>query len=160
MRHLALLAALALALVACGGGAAPSFDPNSPPTGPLVALSECDGPPDEPVEADVEGIELPPDATITSVTPQGPLINLTAYIPVTPVNVRLFYENRDDLEILIIEDEIFEAELLVSNGTHRTYVKASAICQTGSTAVIVVAAELDADGLPVPAGALGGGQNE
>lgn len=153
-RPLGLLLALGLLVAACGGDATTGFDPNQPATGPLTALAECDGPPEAEAFPPVEGATLHPDTTITSVTDQGPLVNVTGYIPITPVNVRLWYEAQDDLELIIIEDEIFEAELLVSDGTHRTYVKASAICQTGSTMLGVVAEELDADSLPVPAGAL------
>ena len=130
------------------------LDPNAPPTGPLTALAECDDPLDQEPHDPVAGAELHPEAVVDSVTPQGPLTTLTAYVPVTPVNIRLWYEQRDDLEIIIIEDEVFEAELLVSNGEYRTYVKASAICQTGSTMVATVAEELSAAELPVPAGAL------
>ncbi len=147
------LVVLALLVTACGGGAAPTvYDPNLPPTGPLTALSEC-GPLPEPVQEEpVEGAQLPADAIMTSVTEQGPLTTITAEVRTTPVNVRLAYEARDDIELIIVEDEVFEAELLVTDGQHRTYIKASAICQTGTTVLAIVAAE-DADApLPVPAG--------
>lgn len=61
------------------------------------------------------------------------------------------YAERDDLEIFFIEDEIYESEAMVGNGTHRTYVKATAVCDRGSRLLLVVAPELDAAGLPVPA---------
>ena len=147
----------------------PTFDPNQPATGPLVALPDCE---DSPVasaagadggtgdEQGPDGITLPdgialPEGTVPSqAVPQGPITTVTGYVPVTPVNVRLGFEAREDLEAIIIEDEVFEAEVLVSDATHRTYVKATAICATGSTVTAMVAAELDAQGLPVPAGAL------
>lgn len=153
--HLLLALSLCTILVGCADETVPvAMDPNAPPTGPLTALAECEEPPDAEPFDPVEGAELHPEAVVDSVTPQGPLTSMTAYVPVTPVNIRLWYENRDDLEIIIIEDEVFEAELLVSNGEHRTYVKASAICQTGSTMVATVAEELAAAELPVPAGAV------
>lgn len=148
--------ALAAALVTACGDDASSFDPDQPPTGPLVALPECEEPPagtDDPMP---EGAALPDGLAVSQVVPQGPITTLTGYVPTTPVNVRLGYEAREDLELIIIEDEVFESEMLVSTGTRRTYVKATAICATGSTVTAMVADELDAEGLPVPAGALDG----
>lgn len=138
----------------CEGSQQTGVDPNAPATGPLMALSECEDMPEPADVADVVGAQLPEGAVVTSSVVQGPLTNVTAQVPTTPVNIRLAFEQRDDLQILVIEDEVFEAELLVSDGTHRTYLKASAICQTGSTLLAVVAPENSAgDALPVPAGA-------
>ncbi len=147
------LATVLVALLAgCEGASQPAFDPNQPATGPLTALSECGELP-EPIEADpVVGAALPEGAVVTSVTVQGPLTTIIAEVPTTPVNIRIEYEERGDLELLTAEDEVFEAELLVSDGSHRTYVKASAICQTGTTLLAIVAAEDDAAPLPTPAG--------
>lgn len=143
-----------LLLIGCGDADSQTgFDPNEPPTGPLTALSECGALP-APAEVPVpDGAQLPDGAVVTSSLEQGPLVNVTAEVHTTPVNIRLAYEARDDLELIVVEDEVFEAELLVSDGTHRTYIKASATCQTGSTVLAVVAPENDDAPLPVPSAA-------
>lgn len=53
----------------------------------------------------------------------------------------------------MIEDEVHESEVLVANGTHRTYVKANAVCQTGSNLTATVGREEDATAVPIPTGA-------
>lgn len=143
-------AAAVVTLTACGGG-----QQTTPPvdlTGPLEALPPC-GP--APAPADVEppeGLVLPADAVVTGVTTRGPLSQVTGYVAMTPVQVRMYYEGRSDLEQLQIEDEVFEAEILVSDGSRRTFVKARAVCSQGSDVVAVVAAETDAAAVPAPAG--------
>lgn len=152
-----VLALVVMAATACAGSqGAATFDPDQPPTGPLVALPDCEDPPIGTDDPTPEGAALPDELAVSQVVPQGPITTLTGYVPTTPVNVRLGYEAREDLELIIIEDEVFESEMLVSTGTRRTYVKATAICATGSTVTAMVADELDAEGLPVPAGALDG----
>lgn len=140
------------ALTACSG-AGSSFASDA--TGPLTALPECAPAPPE-VEVDpglLEGAELPEGAVLTSALAQDPIVNLTAYVDGTPVEVRNEFELRRGIDIIVIEDEVFEAELLVSNGTHRTYLRVGATCSTGSTLIAVVAPELEADALPLPPGA-------
>lgn len=140
---------LAFAVSACAGE---TTDPlTGDPTGPLLALAPCSTPPPA-IDEQVEGIVLPEQARIGEVTEQGPLTQVTGYIPKTPPQVRMEFEQRDDLEVFTLEDEIFEAEALVSNGTHRTYLKVQAICQEGSQFVAVVAAEVEAEQVPTPQG--------
>ena len=118
---------------------------------PLEALPDCSEPPDPSGEAP-EGFIAPEGTVIQAVTPQKPLINVTAYIPATPGKVRQEYAKLEGIEVLISEDEIFEAEMLVSDGDHRTYAKVTAICREGSNMLAVVAPELEAGALPTPAG--------
>ncbi len=99
--------------------------------GPLVALPECDAPP-EGVEADVDGLVLPEGAVVTEVEDLGKLVSVRAYIEQTPVQVRLFYAKEPGLELFEIEDEIYEAEVLFGSGHYRSYVKVQAQCQQGS----------------------------
>jgi hypothetical protein len=118
----------------CGGAAETGFDPNQPAVGPLTALGDC-GPLPEPA-ADVAvpaGAVLPDGAVVTSATPQDPLVTLTAEVHATPVEIRVAFEARDDVELIVVEDEVWESEILLSDGTHRTYLRSSAICATGST---------------------------
>src|SRR3712207_862582 len=91
-----------LALVACGGGspAAPVPDPAAP----LEALPGCSEQPVPTAEAP-EGFIAPEGTIIQAVTPQKPLVNVTAYIAATPGKVRADYSRIDGIEVLISEDE-------------------------------------------------------
>lgn len=143
-------AAIVLTLTACGGGQQTPQPGDL--TAPLEVLPAC-GP--APAPADVElppGLVLPDDTVVTSVTTRGPLSQVTGYVAMTPVQLRRYYEERGDLEQLQIEDEVFEAEILVSDGSRRTFVKARAACSQGSDVFAVVAAETDAGAVPAPAG--------
>ena len=99
--------------------------------GPLVALPECDAPP-QGVPADVSGLVLPDDAVVTSVEDVGDLVSVRAYVEQTPIQVRQFYAKEPGLELFEIEDEIYEAEVLFGGGEYRSYVKVQAQCQQGS----------------------------
>lgn len=148
MRHRSRV--LAAALVAClGCGPEPISPLDADPDDPLAALPPCEDPPAGSGE-EVAGIELPEDAVVTEVTEGQPLTTVLGYSSRTPVQIRRDYAERDDLEIFFIEDEIYESEALLGNGTHRTYMKARAVCDRGSRLLLVVAPELDAAGLPVP----------
>ena len=105
--------------------------------GPLTQLEPC-SPAPEGVEDEVEGLVLPPDAVLTEVQQQGALIRVDAYVEQTPVEVRMFYGDADGLEILEIEDEVVEAEILFGAGDFRSYVKALAVCERGSTVIAFV----------------------
>ncbi len=122
--------------------------------GPLLGLPPCQAPPEAmaDVDVDVEGLDWPDGAIVTNVQPGDPLVTVTGYIATTPVRVRQYYQGRDDLEIMEIEDEIFEAEALFDNGTHRNYIKAQAVCREGTRLLGVVAPDVDAKGLPAPQG--------
>lgn len=160
-RAAAAAAAAVLVLAGCTGGdsddepGAASASPSSQPTsggkralpqddgGPLEGLPGCEEPPaGEPV--DVEGLSLPDEAVVTSVSEQGPLTTVQGYVAQTPITVRRFYEGRDDIQVLEIEDEVLEAEVLYAGGEFRTYVKAQAACAEGSTLLAVVGPAGDA----------------
>ena len=134
-------------LSACAGGSAAGGGAGTP----LQALPVCSEPPPITAEAPT-GFTAPDGAIVQAVTPQDPLTSVTAYIAKTPEAVRQAYESLDGIEVLSSEDEIFEAELLVTDGEHRTYVKATAACQQGSHLLAVVAPEAEAGILPTPAG--------
>ncbi|CAN5272014.1 hypothetical protein BH23ACT9_BH23ACT9_09440 [soil metagenome] len=132
----------------CGGPEA-RIDLDSPAA--LAALPDC-GPVPEGIDADVDGLVVPPGTLLTDVTANGPITTISGYTPLTPIAIRQHYEQQSDLEVLVIEDEVFEAEALVSDGSHRTYVKANAVCADGSRLLAIVAPELEGDLLPVPDG--------
>ena len=148
VRRVAVTLLAAALLVAGCSDPQPALTKQGDPLGALEALADCQGTPAAEGEAP-EGLLLPEGAVIQKVTPQGPLVNVTAYVPLTPVQFEQSYRELD-VEILISENEIYEAEMLVSDGTHRNFLKAAALCKNGSSVLAVVAPEVDAEGLPVP----------
>lgn len=120
---------------------------------PLAGLGPCDLELDEPVDEQIEGLVLPPDAVVTRVSRQDPLVNVQGYVPFTPIQTRVFFQTRAELEVIQAEDEVREAELLVADGTHRMFLKAQAVCESGSVFIAVIAPEVAADAVPVPTGA-------
>ena len=157
MRSLPLSAALCSILLCCsctGGQSSASGETADEPSsgasssgvatpepvesgGPLTQLEACNPVP-EGVEDEVEGLVLPPTAVLTKVEQQGGLIRVDAYVEQTPIEVRMFYGQAPDLEIIEIEDEVFEAEVLFGSGDFRSYVKALAVCERGSTLIAFV----------------------
>lgn len=103
-----------------------------PACGPAPAASD-DDPPDVTV--------LPPGAVVTAAEETGPLTQLTAYVALAPPEILSFYVQRPDLEILHIENEVFDAEVLVSDGVRRVIVNSQAACRDGSTLIATVVAE-------------------
>jgi hypothetical protein len=140
---------LVLLLGGCGGADEP-FDIDS--TEPLAALPPCEDPPPASEDPPVEGLVVPDGSVVTNVTPQGPLTSVQGYIPMTPIQIRFHYGDREGVELLVLEDEVYEAEVLLASGAHRMYLKANARCDEGSSFQAIVAPEVDADGLPVPDG--------
>lgn len=98
------------------------------------------------------GLVLPDEAILTSVEEADPLTNVQGYIPWTPVQYRVWLQFVAEVEVMQIEDEVREAEALVSDGTHRMFAKAQAVCEMGSVFVAVIAPELEDAELPTPAG--------
>lgn len=150
LRRRGLIPLFLVAVLAGCGGADEPFDIDS--TEPLSALPACEAPPPPSDDEPVEGLIVPDGTVVTNVTPQGPLVSVQGYIPLTPIQIRFHYGDRDDVELLVLEDEVYEAEVLLASGAHRMYMKANARCDQGSTMQVIVAPEVDADGLPVPDG--------
>lgn len=115
----------------------------------LMALPDCPPPPPA-ADQQVKGLTVPDGTVVTKVEQQDPLTNVSAYTPMTPAQFERTYLEMAGVTVLINENEIYEAELLISNGTHRTFFKATATCRQGSSLLAVVAPEVDAKGLPVP----------
>lgn len=124
--------------------------PDVRPTGPLE-LPACGDVP--PASADAPaGLVLPDASAVTSSTPVDPVVNVTGYVALTPSNFRRTFEDREGVELLTVEDETFDMEVLYTDGEHRVYVKALAVCAEGSEFVAVVAPESVAQGQPAPSG--------
>jgi hypothetical protein len=124
---------------------------NAPQSPPLAALPECSEAPPAVAEAP-EGFIGPEGAVIQQITPQDPVTQVVAYVAKTPGQIRLEYDQRSDIDVLSSEDEVFEAEILVSDGNFRTYVRATAACKRGSHLLAIVAPEAAAGAVPTPAG--------
>jgi len=159
-RALGVLGVAGLLLAACDpagtpavtpvDGASPSIDPRL--LAPLQNLPPCADPPPAAANADVVGLILPPSATVTQVMSTGPITQVTGFVAMTPIQVRVDYQGRTDIQVISAEDEGFEAEVLVSDGEHRTFFKAQAQCSEGSLFVAVVAPEEQAGAVPTPSG--------
>lgn len=153
----AVMVALSLALIGCGQdspGGSPEPLPAADRLQALTVLGPCTAPdlvPD-PAADDVDGLILPQNAVVTSVDVQDPLTTVEGYIASTPLQVQAGYAEDPSLEIITLEDEVWESETLVADGVHRLFVKVQAICEEGSVFLVVVAPDDDADALPVPAG--------
>lgn len=125
-----------LLVAGCGDGERPPSPLAGLPTGagPLVTAipdRPCPPPP-PPVDEQVEGLVLPAEAYLTEVVRQGPLVQVRGWVERTPLQLRAEYEQRDDVEVLTLEDEVVEVETLVSDGTHRTFLRGTALCATAS----------------------------
>lgn len=162
---------LVLLATACGGGgdgdpvadgvevpATFATDIASELLAPLEGLGECGEQPEAVAPVDsVEGLHLPDGARLTAVSQDGPLVQVEGWVPLTPIGVRADYvsaANLEVLEIINVEDEIWESETLVTDGQHRLFVKAQGICRTESIFVALITAE---DGSPpAPLGQDGG----
>ena len=172
-----LLVALAVAwTVACSsapppaGQAAPSPAPSPTARGsegakveidpkllePLAGLGPCEVKPKTIDDAPATGALFPDKAVLTEQQANGPLTSIKGYIPMTPVQIRVFYQEQDHYDVIQVEDEIRESEVLLGNDTHRFFVKAQAICEMGSVFLAVLAPESAGSQVPAPAGGGGG----
>ena len=144
---------IGLLAVACGG-------PADTPPAPTVSSAAADGLPGFPAcqsrppsaATPPVGAALPDGALVESVEDHDPLVYVRGYVEEVPLDLRGAYESDEDLEILVIEDEGLEVETLVTDGSHRTFFKANAVCATGSTFIAVVAPEVEASLVPTPTG--------
>jgi hypothetical protein len=119
--------------------------------GPLTSLPACTQP-EGAIEERVEGLDLPREAIVQTVQRGDPLVTVTGYVALTQVQVRRYYADASRLQILTLEDEVFEAEVLFASGPRRVYVRALAVCDRGSQLLAVVAPNPEARGLPMPQG--------
>ena len=119
---------------------------------PLTGLGPCTAAPKALAEEPAEGSIFPEDTVLTSQQTDGPLTSIKGYIPMTPVQIRVFYEQQDRFEVVQAEDEVREAEVLLADGNHRLFVKAQGICELGSLFVAIVAPEAAGAQVPAPAG--------
>ncbi|TDC49727.1 hypothetical protein E1212_17340 [Jiangella ureilytica] len=147
----ALTAIMALTLAGCGSSGDDPAGPGDPGDAMLANLPSCDRVPlDEAPETDdtVDGLVLPDGARVTSVVEQGALVTVEGSIRMTPLDLRADYESRSDIELLRIEDEVFETEVLLQSQGRRMYLRATALCADGTALMAVVGPDSEDAGLP------------
>ncbi len=147
MTRALVFAALLLVIPACS----PQVEQERPEGS---AVPTCGPPPSPAVTQTVDGFLTPAGTIIISTESEGILVTVRGYIEKTPVEVREEIES-SGLTILQIEDEGFEAEALISDGTHRNFVKAELSCVGRSSILSVIAPESAGEQLPAPAGKSG-----
>ena len=149
-----LVGAVLLAVVGCRGGervATPraTMDPDAP----LAGYAPCEA---RSGDADIRpprGIVLPAGGLVLARRDVDDLVEVDAYVDLTPVQVVAAYEALDEVVILTSEDEVFEAELLLDVGDRRTYVQARAVCERGSNLLLLTTPADGGGAVPVPSGA-------
>ena len=145
----AILLAFVLVAVTSGGG---EGDQELDLSGPLPGYPPCEGFVPEEDGKRVKGVILPDSAVITRVVRDGASRTATGFVPLRPIQVREYYEASAGVEVLQIEDEIIEAEALVTDGEFRMYIKATAVCDSGSEFEALFAPEQASADLPTPGG--------
>lgn len=160
-----LLVLLTMLLAACaGGGGTPSDTPAGTPTGqaqptaydslllaPMNALPSCPPPPEPGDVGEVEGLVVPDGTVLVQRNDTERLIQVVGYVPLTPVQSLVAYEQLP-VDVILREHEQFESELVYETDTHRAFVKTQVQCATGSNLVAVVAEIEDAGAVPTPTG--------
>ncbi len=164
--NLTLAVLLCLGLSACGDPATPpgpegagtaltTADMDPALLQPLTELGPCAAAPQPAPQEDVVGLVLPDGAVITVITRTDPVVTVQGWVPLTPIQLRVDYAERDGITFIQAEDEVWEAEVLVSTGDRRLFIKAQALCADASQFVAVVAPEDASEAVPVPAQAGG-----
>ena len=124
---------------------------------PLAGLGPCKFDPKPMTAEPTEAAVFPDDTVVTEQQANGPLTSIKGYIPMTPVQIRVFYQEQDRYDVIQVEDEIRESEVLLGDGANRLFVKAQAVCELGSVFLAVLAPESAGNAVPTPAGGGGGG---
>lgn len=144
------LALAGAAVAVLGVGACSTAEGPAQGNDPYASFPPCEPAPAPAANVDpVKGLVLPDGASVQSSSVSGPLTTVNAYVAATPIDVREELSRRDGVEVLHAEDEVFEAELLLSTEGRRSLVTAVAVCDAASRIVAVVSADGGA-GLPSP----------
>ncbi|MGI9017480.1 MAG: hypothetical protein ACR2HR_10330 [Euzebya sp.] len=158
LRSLSCLLLAGLLVGACTGGTQSATDSASAvPTDPNALYEgfvDCEPSPESIEFQPIEGLVMPDGLVVTNVSEAGPLVQVTGFIDQTPVDIRDLYA--EDAQLVYLEDEGFEAEILIDSGDFRTFLKASIRCRTGSVMSLIRAPDDDAGALPVPGQQAGG----
>lgn len=117
---------------------------------PLQSLPECQPPPAPAETEPADLVVLPSQAVVTDATDDGPLQQVSGYIALAPAQILAFYLEQEGLEVLHVENEVFDAEVLVTDGQRRVFVNTQALCPQGSRFIAYVVPEEGGAALPVP----------
>lgn len=112
------------------------------PLGRLTDLDTCDLPPEAGPDAAPADLFLPRGAVVTEVELIGPITSVLAWVPMTPSQARRAYEGAAGYEIIMREDEGYDAEVTVTDGAARSFVEILAICDQASTINVVTSSEM------------------
>lgn len=82
---------------------------------------------------------MPPRSRITAVRDDGPRVQLNGYVQSTPAAIRDWVESQSSLQVVASYEDAGEVQLLVTDGTWRTFIKARAICRDASVLAEVIA---------------------
>ena len=149
LRALTVLLCCAL-LPACEAGTARQ-PPAPSDAGSDLGLPACGKPPSEDPTPPPPGAVMPPTARLTAVREESPRTQLTGYVESTPAAVGEWVASQPDLEVLASSTTSQRVELLVTDGTWRTYMTVRAVCLEASLLSEVIAAEGSGVPLPSPA---------
>lgn len=117
---------------------------------PVAALGACDDAPASTGELDddIAGLLLA-DVILTRIVEGDPVTEVTGWIAATPVDVKRRYETgQPGVRLLGSEDELVEAEVLLTDGDHRAYLTFTSVCDEASRFVGIIAPELADAPLP------------
>ena len=123
----------------------------APPAADVAELPGCGPPPSPAPDPPPAGALIPPDTRVTAVRAELPVVQLNGYVAATPDDIRDFVESVDGVTVEEAGGNSRERELLVSTRRWRIYLKARAVCTTGSLLLEILApADSDAQ-IPSPA---------
>ena len=141
-------------LILCAGACTDpgrSPDPGRPPAAGALDLPACGKPPSPDPDPPPAGAVIPPGTRVTATRNETSIVQLNAYVTSSPDEVRTWIEAQPDLEVTAVTRRPNEVQLLVTDGTWRTFVRARGVCTDASLLAEVIAPQ-DSDAvLPTPA---------
>lgn len=138
-----------LVLCACTGPGPAA--PGTSPTAVAVELPACGKPPSPDPEPPPAGAVIPPGTRITATRNEQSVVQLNAYVTSSPRQVLGWIESQPELEITASHVTANEVELLVTDGTWRTFVRARGVCTDASLLAEVIAPQASDAVVPTPA---------
>ena len=140
MRPLIVLSIAAL-LAGCGGGDDGDTASSTAPTeGAPCDLARPKKTVDPPA-----GLIAPDGIEVEAVSPLPPNQKVTGFLPMTPSAFIAEFDKNTKLGILFREDEGRDAEMMVTDGKHRSFWKLTLACPEGSRFTVLTGKELAPD---------------
>ena len=113
-------------------------------------LPACGKPPSEDPTSPPPGALMPPTARLTATREGWPRKQLTGYVESTPAAVREWVEAQPDLDVLGSSESAERVQMLVTDGTWRTYLTVRSVCLEGSLFTQIITAADSGAPLPSP----------